>query len=115
MKLNAKGRRELLGLLALAVGAFVGLPLLPWRVTGAVGSWLGTALWTAFGVGALLFPTLGATLALAAFQRFTRLSVWKATGLAATAGLLIPYTIGVVVDDKSRRSRLKQSRRTVDE
>ncbi|HEU4588874.1 MAG TPA: DNA translocase FtsK, partial [Gemmatimonadales bacterium] len=88
-------RRRLGALTALAVGLFLGLTLLPLRVTGPVGAWLGQELWHVLGLGALGVPILGVGLALAGFERLGRLDMKRAGGLIVGLSVLVPYLIGV--------------------
>jgi S-DNA-T family DNA segregation ATPase FtsK/SpoIIIE len=94
--MNRKARQELLGIGALAVGLFVGLTLLRLPITGRWGRAVGSELWRALGVGAMLLPLLGLGWALAAFERLGRLSVPRAAALGAGLVLLLPYGIGTV-------------------
>jgi DNA segregation ATPase FtsK/SpoIIIE, S-DNA-T family len=93
--MTAKARQELLGIGALAAGLFLGLTLVPWRITGDWGERLGTFLWHSFGVGAVLIPVLGVGWALAAFDRLGTLSDLRAAALGAGLIVLLPYAIGV--------------------
>jgi hypothetical protein len=93
---SARGKEELIGIGALAIGLFLGLTLLPVAVTGPWGRTVGVGLLKAFGAGAWLLPVLGIGWALAAFERLGRLSVRGAALLGAGLMVLIPYGVGVV-------------------
>jgi S-DNA-T family DNA segregation ATPase FtsK/SpoIIIE len=93
---NARGREELVGIGALAVGLFLGLTLLPVPVTGPWGRAIGVGLLKAFGAGAWLLPLLGVGWALAAFERLGRLSGRGAALLGAGLMVLVPYGVGVL-------------------
>ena len=94
--MTARGKEELIGIAALAIGLFLGLTLLPMAVTGPWGRLVGVGLLKAFGVGAWLLPVLGLGWALAAFERLGRLSVRGAALLGAGLMVLVPYGVGVV-------------------
>ena len=94
--MNPKARKELIGVGAFVVGVFLGLTLLPWRITGGVGEGIGAFLWAAGGAGAVVIPLMGLGWALAAFDRFGTLSTARAAALGAGLIILLPYTIGIV-------------------
>ena len=94
--MNPKGRQELIGVGAFVVGVFLGLTLLPWRITGGVGEGIGTFLWAAFGLGAVVIPLMGLGWALAAFERLGTLSTLRAAALGAGLIVLLPYTLGIL-------------------
>jgi S-DNA-T family DNA segregation ATPase FtsK/SpoIIIE len=94
--MKAKARQELVGIGALVVGLFLGLTLLRLPLTGSWGGTVGSALWHAFGVGAVLLPLLGIGWALAAFERLGSLSAGRAAALGVGLVLLLPYGIGTV-------------------
>jgi S-DNA-T family DNA segregation ATPase FtsK/SpoIIIE len=94
--MNAKVRRELIGIGALAVGLFLGLTLLRLSITGSWGEHLGSLLWRLLGAGAVLLPLLGIGWALAAFERLGNLSAGRAAALGAGLILLLPFGIGTV-------------------
>jgi len=94
--MTSDSRRRLGAITALVFGAFVGLTLLPFELTGPVGSWIGHALWHALGAGAIGLPLLGLGLALAGFERLGRLDMKRAAILMTGLSLLVPYLIGVV-------------------
>jgi S-DNA-T family DNA segregation ATPase FtsK/SpoIIIE len=93
--MNPKARAELVGIGALVVGVFVGLTLLPGRLTGGVGERMGAVCWQTLGAGALFLPLLGVGWALAAFGRLGSVSILRAAALAGGLALLVPYAIGV--------------------
>ncbi|HXV90506.1 MAG TPA: DNA translocase FtsK [Gemmatimonadales bacterium] len=94
--MNPRGKEELIGIGALAVGLFLGLTLLPVGVTGPWGRTVGVGLLKAFGAGAWFLPVLGLGWALAAFERLGRLSGRGAALLGAGLMVLVPYGVGVV-------------------
>jgi S-DNA-T family DNA segregation ATPase FtsK/SpoIIIE len=96
--MSEEGRRHLGAILALVLGTFTGLTLLPIHLTGPIGEWLGGALWRALGVGALGLPLLGLGLALAGFDRLPTLDMKRVAVLVAGLAALIPFLIGVVTD-----------------
>src|SRR5690349_6224248 len=94
--MNRKARQELVGIGALVVGLFLGLTLLRLPLTGSWGGTVGSALWRACGVGAVLLPLLGIGWALAAFERLGSLSAGRAAALGAGLIVLLPFGIGTV-------------------
>ncbi|MBI1966611.1 MAG: hypothetical protein HYS40_01355, partial [Gemmatimonadetes bacterium] len=94
--MNPKARQELVGVGAFVAGVFLGLTLLPWRITGGVGEGVGSFLWAAFGAGAVVIPLMGLGWALAAFERLGPLSTRRAAALGAGLIVLLPYTIGIL-------------------
>ncbi len=93
--MKPKVRAELIGVGALVVGLFLGLTLLPVRVTGGVGDRLGALCWHGLGLGAVLVPVLGIGWALAAFGRLGTLTSPRVAVLLAGLILLVPYAVGV--------------------
>ena len=96
--MSEEGRRHLAAIVALVVGSFIGLTLLPLDLTGPIGQWLGATLWRALGVGAVGFPLLGFGLALAGFDRLPHLDMKRVAILVGGLALLVPFLIGVVTD-----------------
>ncbi|MBA2290903.1 MAG: DNA translocase FtsK [Gemmatimonadales bacterium] len=94
--MTAADRRRFGAVLALILGVFLALALLPVNLTGPLGRNLGPALWQAFGIGALGAPLLGLLLALAGFDRLARLDMKRAAILVVGASLLTPYVLGVL-------------------
>jgi S-DNA-T family DNA segregation ATPase FtsK/SpoIIIE len=93
------GRRRRMGALtALVVGLFLGLTLLPVKVTGPVGGYIGHALWQLLGAGALGIPLLGLGLALAGFDRLGGLDMKRSAILIVGLSVLVPYVVGVLTD-----------------
>jgi S-DNA-T family DNA segregation ATPase FtsK/SpoIIIE len=90
-------RRRFGAVVALVCGLFVTLTLLPVDVTGPIGAWVGTLLWSSLGAGAVGVPLLGFLLGLAGFDRVPRLDMKRAAILAIGATLLVPYLIGVIM------------------
>jgi len=95
--MSEEGRRHLGAIVALVLGSFLGLTLLPVHLTGPLGEWLGRALWRTLGLGALGLPLLGLGLGLAGFDRLPRLDMKRAAILATGLALLLPFLIGVLV------------------
>jgi len=96
--MNDEGRRHLGAIVALVLGSFLGLTLLPVHLTGPLGEWLGGTLWRALGIGALGFPLLGLGLGLAGFDRLPRLDMKRAAILVTGLAILLPFLIGVLVN-----------------
>jgi S-DNA-T family DNA segregation ATPase FtsK/SpoIIIE len=96
--MSDEGRRHLGAIVALVLGSFLGLTLLPLHLTGPLGEWLGSALWRSLGIGALGFPLLGLGLGLAGFDRLPRLDMKRAAVLVTGLAVLIPFLIGVLVE-----------------
>jgi S-DNA-T family DNA segregation ATPase FtsK/SpoIIIE len=94
--MTADSRRRLGAVTALVLGVFVGLTLLPFGLTGPVGSWIGHTLWHALGAGAVGLALLGLGLALAGFERLGRLDMKRAAVLLVGLSLLLPYLVGVL-------------------
>ena len=85
-------------LTALVVGLFLGLTLLPVKITGPVGGYIGHALWQLLGAGALGIPLLGIGLALAGFDRLGGLDMKRSAILIVGLSVLVPYVVGVLTD-----------------
>jgi DNA segregation ATPase FtsK/SpoIIIE, S-DNA-T family len=96
--MSEEGRRHLSAIIALVVGSFIGLTLLPLDLTGPIGAWLGASLWRALGVGAVGFPLLGLGLALAGFDHLPHLDMKRVAILVGGLAVLAPFLIGVVTD-----------------
>ncbi len=94
--MSEEGRRHLGAIVALVLGSFLGLTLVPVHLTGPIGEWLGAALWRGLGLGALGFPFLGLGLGLAGFDRLPRLDMKRTAVLVSGLILLIPFLVGVV-------------------
>ncbi len=94
--MNAKVRRELIGIGALVVGLFLGLTLLRLSITGSWGEHIGSLLWRLLGAGSVLVPVLGVGWALAAFERLGSLSAPRAAALGAGLIVLLPFGVGTV-------------------
>ncbi|HET9065062.1 MAG TPA: DNA translocase FtsK [Gemmatimonadales bacterium] len=91
-------RRRLAATLALALGLFFLLTLLPLPLTGPVGAAVGPALWRALGVGAIGVPIFFVAIGLAGFGRMGRLDQKRAAVLIGANSFLIPYLIGVLTN-----------------
>jgi DNA segregation ATPase FtsK/SpoIIIE, S-DNA-T family len=85
-------------LTALVAGLFLGLTLLPVKITGPVGGYIGHALWQLLGAGALGIPLLGIGLALAGFDRLGGLDMKRSAILIVGLSVLVPYVVGVLTD-----------------
>lgn len=96
--MSEEGRRHLSAIIALVIGSFLGLTLLPVHLTGPIGESLGDFLWRALGLGALGLPLLGVGLALAGFDRLPHLDMKRTAVLIAGLAVLLPFLIGVVAD-----------------
>jgi S-DNA-T family DNA segregation ATPase FtsK/SpoIIIE len=96
MALTPRNKQELLAIVSLLVGVFVALTLLPWDVTGAVGSVIGRFLWMSLGAGAGVLPLLGLGVALAGFGRIPRLDVARVAVLFGGLVILIPFSVAIV-------------------
>ena len=81
---------------ALVVGAFLALTLLPVNLTGPFGTLVGPGLWRMLGLGAIGAPLLGVLIGLAGFDRLPRLDMKRAAILVTGLALVIPYVIGVL-------------------
>src|SRR5262245_16228807 len=95
MALMPRHRQELVAIIALLLGVFVGLAVLPIDLTGPAGRAAVRFLWKWFGSGAALLPVLGITVALAGFGRLAGLDVRRAAVLCAGLVLLVPFGIGI--------------------
>ncbi len=91
-------RRRLGATLALAVGLFFLLTLLPLPLTGPVGATIGPLLWRGLGLGAVGVPLFFLAIGLAGFGRLWALDQKRAAILIGANGLLIPYLIGVLAN-----------------
>lgn len=94
--MNSVSRRRFGAVIALVLGLFLAIALIPLPVTGPVGAFLGPALWRMLGIGALGLPALGLTMGLAGLDRLPRLDQKRAAILVGTAALLVPYVLGVI-------------------
>lgn len=92
----AEHGRRFGAVVALVIGAFLALALLPVNVTGPFGALLGPGLWRMLGLGALGAPLLGILIGLAGFDRLPRLDMKRAAILVIGLALVIPYVIGVL-------------------
>ncbi len=91
MGLNGDHRRELLAIIALSAGAFVGLSLLPVSLTGPLGQFLGTSFWRFLGMGSLMMPVLAVIVGAIGFRWLRGVDLLRVTILAAGLVILIPY------------------------
>jgi len=96
MELEPRHRQEILAIVFLLAGIFVGLTLLPLDITGPLGQGVGGFLWTYLGVGAGLLPVLGFALALAGFDRLPTLDFKRTTVLIGGLIVILPFAIAIV-------------------
>ncbi len=94
--MTPEARRQLGAIAALVIGVFVGLCLIPFIPTGALGNTLGTVLWRTLGVGAVGLPLLGGMLALAGFDRLPGLDMKRTAVLVGGLAVIVPFTVGVL-------------------
>ncbi len=94
--MTPEARRQLGAIAALVIGVFIGLCLLPFVPTGALGNTLGTLLWRTLGIGAVGLPLLGGMLALAGFDRLPRLDMKRTAILVGGLAVIVPFTVGVL-------------------
>ncbi|MBL8979515.1 MAG: hypothetical protein JNM53_13950 [Gemmatimonadetes bacterium] len=100
--MSEQGRRHLSAIIALILGSFLGLTLLPVHVTGPFGEWVGQVLWRGLGLGALGFPLLGLGLGLAGFDRLPSLDMKRAAILVIGLALILPFLLGVLTGVEPR-------------
>lgn len=84
-------RRELSAIVALLLGVFLLLALLPLDVTGPAGRAAGRVLWTYLGAGAVMIPLLGVGAGLAGLGRFPVRGIGRVALLGGALALLLPY------------------------
>src|SRR5262245_11019328 len=97
MALNPRHRQELIAIIALLVGVFIGLTFLPSDLTGPAGKTVGRLLWQGVGFGAVLLPVLGIVVSLAGFGRFPHLSAPRAAILCTGLIFLVPFGIAIAL------------------
>jgi S-DNA-T family DNA segregation ATPase FtsK/SpoIIIE len=95
MPLSDRHRQELIAIVALLAGLFIGLALLPYAFTGPVGRVLGRLLEEGLGAGAVVLPLYGIAAGLVGFGWLPALDLRRLSILAAGLLLLLPYAIGV--------------------
>lgn len=96
--MKPEDRRRFAAVAALAAGLFMLLALIPGIPTGPLGSGLGSLCWRGLGAGAVGLPLLGLGLGLTGFDRIPRLDMKRSAILVVGLAILIPFTIGVLVD-----------------
>jgi S-DNA-T family DNA segregation ATPase FtsK/SpoIIIE len=105
MPLSPRHRRELIAIVALVTGLFVGLALLPLDFTGPGGRALGRLLLTGLGAGAVVVPVFGVVLGFVGLGRRGGQDgrdgqggrdLARVTLLCGGLVLLVPYAFGVV-------------------
>jgi S-DNA-T family DNA segregation ATPase FtsK/SpoIIIE len=92
----AEHGRRFAAVVALVIGAFLAITLLPVNVTGPLGTAVGPGLWRMLGLGAIGAPLLGILIGLAGFDRLPRLDMKRAAILVIGLALVIPYVVGVL-------------------
>ncbi|MFQ5702536.1 MAG: DNA translocase FtsK [Gemmatimonadales bacterium] len=97
MPLSSRRRQELIAIVSLLAGVFIGLALLPWDITGPMGRAVGRRLWEYFGLGGALIPVMGIATGLAGFGRFRQLGLGRAAVLLAGLVLLVPFALALVM------------------
>jgi S-DNA-T family DNA segregation ATPase FtsK/SpoIIIE len=97
MPLSDRHRQELIAIVALLAGLFVGLALLPYGFTGPMGRVLGGLLKEGLGAGAVVLPLFGIAAGLVGFGWLPALDFRRLSILSAGLLLLLPYAIGVAV------------------
>ncbi len=94
--LSTRHRQELVAIVALLLGVFVGLTLVPANATGPVGAAVGRFLWRYLGIGAALVPVLGIVLGLTGFGRFRALGFRRTSVLVAGLVVLAPFVVALL-------------------
>jgi S-DNA-T family DNA segregation ATPase FtsK/SpoIIIE len=97
MPLTPRHHQELVAIVALLVGVFIGLTLLPFDLTGPAGRALGPFLWQYLGLGAALLPLLGIGVGLAGFGRFGGFEPRRVAVLFVGLVPLVPFAIAVML------------------
>jgi S-DNA-T family DNA segregation ATPase FtsK/SpoIIIE len=97
MPLTPRHQRELVATVALLVGVFIGLSLLPTHLTGPVGGVTGRFLWQYLGLGAVMLPLLGLALGLAGFGALGPIEPWRVAVLFAGLLPLVPFALGILL------------------
>jgi len=96
MPLAPRVRTELSAVIALLLGVFLGLALLPFDFTGPLGRIVGRAiLLPGLGSGALVLPAFGIAAGLAGFGWLGGFDLRRTAILSIGLVLLLPYAIGV--------------------
>ncbi|UCG85641.1 MAG: hypothetical protein JSW71_17180 [Gemmatimonadota bacterium] len=101
MALTPRHKQELIAIVALLAGVFIGLTLLPWDVTGPAGRVVGGVLWRTLGSWAAIIPALGIVVALASFGRFREPGLRRVSVLMAGLVILLPFAIAVFAGIRS--------------
>jgi S-DNA-T family DNA segregation ATPase FtsK/SpoIIIE len=102
MSLSPQHRHELIAIVALLAGLFLGLALLPLEWTGPLGRVLGRSLRIGLGAGAVVLPAFGIVAALAGFGWLKAVELKRLAILGAGLVLLVPYWIGLVAGIRTR-------------
>jgi S-DNA-T family DNA segregation ATPase FtsK/SpoIIIE len=95
MPLSPRHREELVAIVSLLVGVFIGLTLLPLDITGAAGRVIGHFLWISLGAGAVFLPIFAFGLSLAAFGRLP-IDLSRVAVLLGGMVVLVPFAIALV-------------------
>ena len=96
MPLSDRHRQELFAIVALLVGLFVGLALVPLELTGPVGRGLGRVLRAGLGAGSAFVPLFGVAAGLIGFGWLRRVQLARLAVFCAGMALLLPYAIALV-------------------
>jgi S-DNA-T family DNA segregation ATPase FtsK/SpoIIIE len=97
MPLSDRHRRELIAIVALLSGLFVGIALVAPPATGPVGRFLGPHLWQWLGIGAVVLPLAGLTTGLVGLGWLGGIDFRRIGILGGGMILLAPYLVGIVV------------------
>jgi S-DNA-T family DNA segregation ATPase FtsK/SpoIIIE len=97
MPLSDGHRRELIAIVALLSGLFVGIALIAPGATGPVGRFLGPHLWQWFGIGAVVLPLAGLATGLVGLGWLGGIDFRRIGILGGGMILLAPYLVGIVV------------------
>jgi S-DNA-T family DNA segregation ATPase FtsK/SpoIIIE len=97
MPLSDRHRRELIAIVALLSGLFVGFTLIVPGATGPVGRFLGPHLWQWFGIGAVVLPLAGLATGLVGLSWLGGIDFRRIGILGGGMILLAPFLVGIVV------------------
>jgi len=93
--LSDRHRHELAAIVALLVGTFIGLSLLPVSVTGPFGRVLGRLLRTGLGAGSVFLPLFGFAAALVGFGWWKSVDLRRLALFCGGMTLLLPFGIAL--------------------
>lgn len=97
MALTREHRRDLLSIVAISAGAFLGLALLPLPLTGPAGRVVGAFLWKTLGIGAIVGPVWLVGFGVAGFRPSGAFEWARIGWLGAGLVFVIPYWVGLAV------------------